>query len=122
MLVVLVGCSRREPQQTKTRFEAAKLDLLIQNDTTIQLGWTNNCLVYQTKTNPVATDIYSLQQATEILGQYGWQFVSSESDGTHEYYHLQRQVQSDKSDGHDPIILGVSAASLISHEITFYAA
>jgi hypothetical protein len=108
LLFVLVGCSRHEAQQPKV--ESAKLGMVIQNDIARQEGWTNNCLVYWVKDKPVATDVYSLQRGIEILGQYGWKFVSSESDGTHEYYHIQREVQVDKSDGYDPIIMGMSGA------------
>lgn len=111
IVALLFGCSRhsdttRHPDTSEpvAKYESAKLDWAIQNHTTVELGLTNNCLVYVAKGQTVATDVYSLQQATEMLGQYGWQFVSSDSDNTFEHYHLQRQVHGDKTDGYMPII------------------
>jgi PBP1b-binding outer membrane lipoprotein LpoB len=94
--VFLIGCSRQATKQPETKYE------------TLTLNWeneipdgdlTNHCVIIRTvtssATNVVQTNVDSLDQAANILGQYGWGFVSTEIKNDTKSYHLQRQVRED---------------------------
>jgi len=104
-LVLLSGCSK-PPKDVK--YETMKLDWF--NDAAIV---PNHCLVITTKTGAAtkveAIDVATIDQAAEILGQYGWKFVSSETDGYSKIYHMQRQSPGD---GKKFDLCGFSAAEI----------
>ena len=60
---------------------------------------TNHCVIIRTvtgsTTNVVQTNVDSLDQAANILGQYGWQLVSTGTKNDTASWHLQRQVRED---------------------------
>jgi hypothetical protein len=82
ILIVITGCSEK-----------------IQNAT---MSWDTDGLVYKNQTlnifcdsGPIQTNVDSLDEAASILGQYGWEFVSSETQNGEETYHMKRQARTD---------------------------
>ena len=66
------------------------------NSGVIALGLTNHTLIIKfTDRQNILTNVGSLDQAASILGQYGWEFVSSESSGDETVYHMKRQARKD---------------------------
>jgi len=81
-LFLLCGCS--EKFQTKT----------MEWDTS-NLLYTNQNLVIYASSGPIQTNVDSLDQAANILGQYGWEFVNSDTEGDKQVYHMKRQARKE---------------------------
>jgi hypothetical protein len=60
---------------------------------TKSLFYTNQNLVIFAKEGPIQTNVDSLDQAANILGQYGWEFVNSDTENGEKVYHMKRRVQ-----------------------------
>ena len=107
-LVMLAGCSRHSSQPVEVKYETITLTWL--SDTAIE---PNHSLVIRTvtatATNLDATDVSTLDQAANMLGQYGWKLVSTETKGNWDTWHMQRQ---DRGDGKQFYLLPESAAKL----------
>jgi hypothetical protein len=88
--VLLLGCSR--PAEIK--YQTGTLESWRWNN------FTNYVLLvtFADKTQSFRTNVDTLDQAANILGQYGWELVNSETVGGREVYHLKRQARSDGCD------------------------
>ncbi|MGD0206367.1 MAG: hypothetical protein ABSC89_02005 [Verrucomicrobiota bacterium] len=79
--LLLFGCSQ-EKFETKTMSWDTK-----------SLFYTNQNLVIFAKGGPIQTNVDSLDQAANILGQYGWEFVNSDTENGEKVYHMKRRAQ-----------------------------
>jgi hypothetical protein len=91
--VLLFGCSK---PPTEIKYETKTMDWMKENDAVRMLGLTNHTLIIHfSDKKDILTNVDSLDQAANILGEYGWEFVSSEvNDGT-TVYHMKRQASKD---------------------------
>jgi hypothetical protein len=65
-----------------------------------QLSWsldavlyTNQNLIIFAKGGPIQTNVDSLDQAENILGQYGWELASTDVENGDRVYHMKRRQQ-----------------------------
>jgi hypothetical protein len=90
--ILLLGCSQQaSKQQQEIKYQTGKLESWPYKD------FTNYALQisFADKTKDIQTNVDSLDQAANILGQYGWELVSSETANGHETYHMKRQMRDD---------------------------
>jgi len=87
---LLLGCSQHE-----VKYQTGTLEWEEDSAILSSFGASNHTLIiYSTiKTQNIYTNVDSLDQAANILGQYGWELVSSESVNDRKTYHMKRQVQ-----------------------------
>ncbi|MGA3267080.1 MAG: hypothetical protein ABSE16_09680 [Verrucomicrobiota bacterium] len=81
--VLLLGCSR--PAEIK--YQTGTLESWRWNN------FTNYTLFVNCTYSHFQTNVDTLDQAANILGQYGWELVNSETVGGREVYHLKRQIR-----------------------------
>jgi len=90
--ILLFGCSQQAPkQQQEIKYQTGKLASWPYKD------FTNYALLitFADKTKNIQTNVDSLEQAANVLGQYGWELVSSETVNNCETYHMKRQTRED---------------------------
>jgi hypothetical protein len=78
---LLFGCSQ-EKFETKTMSWDTK-----------SLFYTNQNLEIFAKGGPIQTNVDSLDQAANILGQYGWELASTGVENGETVYHMKRRAQ-----------------------------
>lgn len=95
-LAALCGCGKKSETAAppSPQFEAAKLEFYPADKMKI-LGQTHYRLIYDLNRTQMQTNISSFEQAANILGQFGWELVSSETVDGNRVYHLKRQKQPD---------------------------
>jgi hypothetical protein len=98
--ILLLGCSRQSSQPVnpaEIKYETKTMEWREESDTMRALGFTNHALIifFTDKTKNIATNVDSLDQAANILGQYGWEFASSDVKGDRTVYHMKRQARKD---------------------------
>lgn len=80
MLLLLCGCGQQKSQV----------------GTMIWPGDATNCqLSLVIKGSVLTTNVTSLNQASDFLGQYGWQFASENTDGGNRAFYMKRQYKGD---------------------------
>jgi hypothetical protein len=57
--------------------------------------YTNQSLEIFTKEGPIQTNVDSLDQAANIVGQYGWELVNADVENGEKVYHMKRKAQKD---------------------------
>jgi PBP1b-binding outer membrane lipoprotein LpoB len=89
--LLLFGCSRQDSSKQGVKYQTEKLESWPYKD------FTNYALQisFADKAKNIQTNVDSLDQAANILGQYGWELVSSETANDHETYHMKRQMRDD---------------------------
>jgi hypothetical protein len=93
---VLAGCSRQAASSADKKYESITLEWQSEMP---DVGLTNHCLIVRTMasagTSLEQKDVSSLDDAANVLGQYGWKLVSSDSKGDDQIYHMERQSRDD---------------------------
>jgi hypothetical protein len=56
---------------------------------------TNMHLIVSGKDGVLETNVDSLDQAANIVGQYGWEFVNSDVENGDQVYHMKRRIPKD---------------------------
>lgn len=79
-------------QKPPTQYETESISMW-DSETMHTLGYTNYTLLIFERESTLKKEVVSLDAAANILGQYGWEFISSENEGHRETYHLKRQYQ-----------------------------
>jgi hypothetical protein len=65
---------------------------------------TNAMLIIYAKGGPIQTNVDSLDQAANILGQYGWEFVNTGVEDGDKVFYMKRHVQKYGSFSLTPIV------------------
>jgi hypothetical protein len=90
---LLCGCKPSTPPPP-AKYETGSMTMY-NSDTMATLGYSHYTLNICNKSGNIETNVATLDRAANILGQYGWEFVSSSIDRMGETYHLKRQAQAD---------------------------
>ena len=81
----LFGCSK------KIQNETLEWDIDSANSA---YPYTNQELGIFAENNGITTNVASIDEAMSVLNQYDWEFVSSETKGDKQIYHVKRQART----------------------------
>jgi hypothetical protein len=78
----LFGCSQEKFETKTMSWDSSLL-------------YTNQNLIIFAKGGPIQINVDSLDQAANIVGQYGWELVNSDVENGEKVYHMKRREQKD---------------------------
>ena len=90
---LLCGCAKPE-KAVQLKFQAGHLEWWT-DDELRTFGKTNLSLLVFAPDGLMETNVESLDEAADILGQYGWEFTGAQFKGNHEIYYMRRQATND---------------------------
>lgn len=84
--IFVFGCGRETGRE---KFEVAKMTWRSDVSTNSQL------IIYDANGGKLKTTVDSLDEAANLLGQHGWEFVSTDVEGGNRVYYMRRHSQKD---------------------------
>ena len=92
LFAALVVCGCDQGTQNSEHFGFAEMDWFH--------GATNGTMFIRTDAGLAQTNVTTLTYATEIAGQYGWEFVQKYDDGTHEIFYMKRRALGNETNNY----------------------